>query len=446
MLKSSAEFVSLISHQTPRNDIHSLDVESLFTNVPVDRTINIIINKVYNHPSITPPPMKKSTLRNLLKVCTTEVPFRDIDQQIYVQCDGVGMGSPLSVTFANFFMAEVENQALNNLENKPAMYVRYIDDIFVSCDENVLELLKKELELISGLHFTVENSIDRKIPFLNVLVENTAERFKTTVYRKPTDIGACMNASGDVPDQYKASVIKGFLHRARTLSTDKTDMLIEIKRAKQILVNNGYSNNEVDTEVKRFLQNNTKTDSSSKVTHKIFYRNFMNSNYKKDEKALRDILRDNIKTKSDDHQIKLMIYYKTSKTTNLFMKNNLGPKVRDLASTHVVYEYNCQIDACKHLSKEATYDGVTTCTLSRRLSNHLQKGAIKQHCLDAHNKMITRKEIEGSIRIRYKERDTNRLKILESLIILQEDPVINKQDTGNTRTLKLYGTSMSRDI
>ena len=54
---------------------------------------------------------------------------------------------------------------------------------------------------------------------------------------------------------------------------------------------------------------------------------------------------------------------------------------------------------------------------------------------------MTRKEIEGGVSIRYKERNANRLSILESLIIMEEDPIINRQDTGRQRTLKLYGAS-----
>ena len=62
---------------------------------------------------------------------------------------------------------------------------------------------------------------------------------KTNGYRKSTDHGICLNATGQSPNQYKLSVIKGFLFRAKNLCTDKKDMLFEISRAKQILINNG---------------------------------------------------------------------------------------------------------------------------------------------------------------------------------------------------------------
>ena len=130
------------------------------------------------------------------------------------------------------------------------------------------------------------------------------------------------------------------------------------------------------------------------------------------------------------------------KTREVFMRNNLGPKLRDLAKTHTVYEFKCEKGECKHLPRYITvYDGLSTCTLSRRLSYHLQSGAILKHSLQKHGEKITRKEIVDFTKIRYIERDYNRLEILEALIIYEEDPEINRQDTGKKRILKLHGIS-----
>ena len=46
-VSSATEFIDLLRTAPPCNDIASLDVESLFTNVPVDETINIIMDRVY---------------------------------------------------------------------------------------------------------------------------------------------------------------------------------------------------------------------------------------------------------------------------------------------------------------------------------------------------------------------------------------------------------------
>ena len=77
-------------------------------------------------------------------------------------------------------------------------------------------------------------------------------------------------------------------------------------------------------------------------------------------------------------------------------------------------------------------------TLSRRISYHLNKGAIVEHFKKCHNTTPSRNCIVENTTIRYKIPDTIRLKIMEALLIKDETPVINRQDTGVTRTLYLY--------
>ena len=107
-----------------------MDVESLFTNVPVDETISMILDKVYrdeNSPKLNIP---EPALKSLLEICTKKAPFRTHRNELYVQKDGVAMGSPLGVLFANFYMGVVEERVFNGSE-PPNMYMRYIDDTFV---------------------------------------------------------------------------------------------------------------------------------------------------------------------------------------------------------------------------------------------------------------------------------------------------------------------------
>ena len=92
-------------------DFTSLDVESLFTNVPVVETIDIIINEINNHPSLPPPPINAELIKELLLICTTETPF-NFNNQTYIQVDGVSMGSFLGPLFSDFYMSSLENKVL----------------------------------------------------------------------------------------------------------------------------------------------------------------------------------------------------------------------------------------------------------------------------------------------------------------------------------------------
>ena len=167
----------------------------------------------------------------------------------------------------------------------------------------------------------------------------------------------------------------------------------------------------------------------------------MNSNYKRNEKAIRDVINNNVRLINQGERLQVVIYYKSIKTSNLIMKNNLSPKLRDLARTNLIYDFTCKTGECEHLPiHKRRYSGLTTCTLSRRLTFHIQKGAIRKHFESCHGRNITRAEIVDMTKARCYQRDVRRLEILEALIIQREDPEINKQDTGKCRVLKLHGT------
>ena len=90
IIRSSDEFLAAFKDVklSGNNVLCSLDVESLFTNVPVNETIDIIINHVYNHATIPPPCIRQNDLRNLLVITTQETPF-SFKNKTYVQKDGV---------------------------------------------------------------------------------------------------------------------------------------------------------------------------------------------------------------------------------------------------------------------------------------------------------------------------------------------------------------------
>ena len=133
IVESTDEFLNIVRSTESRGLLASLDVESLFTNVPVDTTIDIILQYVYDHPSIEPPTIPKNRMKQLLIHCTTLVPFKHIDGSLYTQVGGMSMGSRLSPLFSNFYMAHLENTILDsiNRDKRPLVYCRYVDDIFL---------------------------------------------------------------------------------------------------------------------------------------------------------------------------------------------------------------------------------------------------------------------------------------------------------------------------
>ena len=84
----------------------SYDVESLFTSIPLDETIDTILDLIYAEgklPIIT----TRLVMKRLLFRVTKGYIFT-FNGNLYKQADGCGMGNPLSPVLANIFMCELE--------------------------------------------------------------------------------------------------------------------------------------------------------------------------------------------------------------------------------------------------------------------------------------------------------------------------------------------------
>ena len=184
-----------------------------------------------------------------------------------------------------------------------------------------------------------EENINSKIPFLDILIDNRNNNFKTAVYHKPTDHRQCLNYNSHCPDKYRISVINNYLHRAYRVSTTWSNFDTEIKHIKQTLINNNYPNRIIDYEINRFLNkkfSNITENQNNKTTLKIFYNNQMHNNYKQDERIIKSLVTDNIVC-NPDYSIQIIFYYKNLKSSNLVIKNTPISIFKDPESHNLVY-------------------------------------------------------------------------------------------------------------
>ena len=119
------------------------------------------------------------------------------------------------------------------------------------------------------------------------------------------------------------------------------------------------------------------------------------------------------------------------------MSNNVNKQKSDLSQTNVVYKFSCPKEDCKLLNN-VHYVGMTSKTLSRRLTMHLNNGAPFQHYFKKHKEKINREVLVNNTKIIYKTSDINRLSIAEALLIKETAPLINVQFKSFDRTLKLF--------
>ena len=92
----------------------SLDVASLFTNMSLKKTVNIILkHRIYNEKQI-PTSLPKRSLKNLMLDTCQKTAF-SFNNKIYQQLDGVSMGGSLGSVLANIIMTKCEKVIVDKL-------------------------------------------------------------------------------------------------------------------------------------------------------------------------------------------------------------------------------------------------------------------------------------------------------------------------------------------
>ena len=152
-VKDSFHFAEDICEQDPSLSVSTLDVDSLFTNIPLDETIDICINQLFENTD-TVEGFTKSELKQLLCLATKESYFI-FKGLLYKQTDGVAMGSPLRPCLANAFLSYQKKIWLNSRPQgfKPVFYRRYVDNIFVLFKSNYH--LKYFQEFLNSFHINM---------------------------------------------------------------------------------------------------------------------------------------------------------------------------------------------------------------------------------------------------------------------------------------------------
>ena len=92
----------------------SFDVKYLFASVPLEKTIDIALERIYLWKEIETI-STKNEMKNLLILCTRNVHFT-VNNEIYMRNDEVAIGSPLGLILAGISMVELENTLVLKLK------------------------------------------------------------------------------------------------------------------------------------------------------------------------------------------------------------------------------------------------------------------------------------------------------------------------------------------
>ena len=212
-------------------------MDPLFTNVPLDETIEICVNDLFKS-SQTVSGLSKQRVLEMLSFTTKENVIL-FDQKYYSQIDGVAMRSPLGPTLANIFLCYHETTWLKNcpISFKPVYYKRYVDDIFVSVgkQDQVSRFVKYMSKRHKSIKFSFETGKDNSFPFLGVKIGREKDKFTTSVFRKGAFSGVYTNLSSFVALKHKFGLVYTLLHRSFTIVFDFSKFYFQVETLKKTL-------------------------------------------------------------------------------------------------------------------------------------------------------------------------------------------------------------------
>ena len=366
----------------------SFDVVSLFTNIPLQETIDIILFELFDNPDniesltisedgtkfvechVPDKPdqvslFNRDNFRKLLELATLDSHFF-FNKNIYKQVDGVAMGSPLGPHLANIFMSHMEKKWLQDCPDyfKPVLYRRYVDDTFLlfKSDQHVNLFLTYLNSKHPSINFTSDQEHNQILPFLDVKVQRLEDKFITSIYRKPTFTGLLSKYYAFSPKENKENLVYTLTVRAYKICSDFLSFHNEIERLKSILKSNGYPLKFIEGCIGKMLAKLHKPtphietlDYNVPKAEIYFSTYFLGDVSKSIEKELKQIVSESYP------QIQLLFTYKSSSMIGShFRFKDTQPL---MSKSNLIYKYTCE--CCK-----AFYIGMTTRQLAIRISEH----------------------------------------------------------------------------
>ena len=227
----------------------SFDVKSLFTQIPLDETIDICLEELFINTEVVNG-FTRSQLRELLFLATKECYFL-FNNTLYKQIDGVSMGSCLGPSLANIFMCYMERKWLSDCppEFKPLLYKRYVDDTFLVFETH--DQIPRFLDYLNSKHNNIEFTADveenKTLSFLDIHIYNTESGISTSVFRKNTFTGLMSKFQSAAPMKYKMNLIMTLVTRAYKICSSYIGLHKELDFLRSVLKKNGYPLNYINT-------------------------------------------------------------------------------------------------------------------------------------------------------------------------------------------------------
>jgi len=267
-VKNSFELYETLSGKRICNThkLISLDVVSLFTNIPQDLAINSVTNRWTSISKKTGIPKEEFIEAIVLVLSST---FFVFNKKIYKQTYGTPMGSPLSPVIAYLVLQDLEEKALGMIDCDISFYYRYVDDIILAAPN---EKITKIVEIFNSFHdrlqFTVEYENNRTLNFMDLLLCVVGDKIVIDWFHKETFSGRFLSFYSNHPMCHKIGIIFNLIDRAILLSHPKHHQK-NIEICIDLLLDNGYPLDlifdKIDTRIKKIFLNKVHSDMNNSI-------------------------------------------------------------------------------------------------------------------------------------------------------------------------------------
>ncbi|KAG8301980.1 hypothetical protein J6590_108521 [Homalodisca vitripennis] len=351
----------------------SFDVTSLYPNVPMKCTLNIIKEWLISI-DLTQDEIKEYIM--LTDLCMSQTTFQ-FENQFYQQIEGTAMGNPLSCFIANIFLAKFELNAKQNMTYFPRVWLRYVDDIFAIFNKNqdLQNFINQLNTFYPTIKFTCEIETNSSLPFLDVLVKRNNGDIEYDIYRKPTCNNRYIPHDSNHPPSQKRAAFHTMINRLLTTPLKHDEYMKEIINIKSIAAFNGYSTKLIDSLLKKQKKNLSKTSKTTLKSEQKEKRNWQSMSYGPFYKEIKKVFR--------KHQDINITFYTPYKINNLI--GNPKDKILD-ENKSGIYKINCE-------DCDKIYIGQTKRTIKKRFKEHeryykygqTDKSAIAKHAFETNH-------------------------------------------------------------
>lgn len=414
----------------------SFDITSLFTNIPLDETLEICLDELFKDNVNNVDNLTRTDFKTLLQLSVKDSYFI-FNDKLYQQTDGLAMGSPLAPTLANLFLCYFEKLWLAEcpVEIKPKLYQRYVDDTFLLFDNE--DQSKQFLTYLNSKHrnikFTAEGEENNRLAFLDVLITKENANFLTSVYRKKTFTGLSSNFFSCTPFLYKINVIKTLVYRAYHLCSSYVIFNNEINFLKKFFVDNGYPLGLFYKYVNQYVSSRYETKTVYQLAEKqkkficLPYFGYISMKIRSD---LEDLL------KRYYPHVDIRLVFKNSFSIGTFFRHK--DKIPEALCSTIVYKYTCS--ECN-----SEYVGSTSRHFKMRVAEHMGLSFRTNRPLSKPSKSSPREHHEhtghsfsrSDFRILDRCRNVSSLRILESLHIMKTKPRLNDYSAAATLNISI---------